>query len=146
MLATQLHYALSFTGTEHGMDSQQKDRFDALIREGGIRLLIHGACIGADDEADEIAAYHGVPRLAYPSTKTDKRVPNAVLLARTGSHITFHKEVLDPLKRNPLIVLAGDRLVACPYEQEEIIRSGTWTTVRHARRLGREVLVIRRAI
>ena len=40
-------------------------------------------------------------------------------------------------------MIATDTLVAAPKEDEEVVRSGTWATVRYARKAGRVVLVVR---
>jgi cytosine/uracil/thiamine/allantoin permease len=50
--------------------------------------------------------------------------------------------VLEPgpyLWRNHQIVDATAALLACPFEFEEQLRSGTWATVRYARTLGRPI-------
>ncbi len=46
------------------------------------------------------------------------------------------------LTRNKDIVRETDILIAAPAEIEEQIRSGTWSTVRYARKLGKPVFVI----
>lgn len=48
------------------------------------------------------------------------------------------------LARNGVIAAAGEVLVAAPREEHgETLRSGTWWTVRAARRLGRPVAIVR---
>jgi predicted Rossmann fold nucleotide-binding protein DprA/Smf involved in DNA uptake len=46
------------------------------------------------------------------------------------------------LSRNRDIVRDTEMLVATPGEEAEHLRSGTWSTVRFARKLGRSVWVI----
>jgi hypothetical protein len=48
----------------------------------------------------------------------------------------------DPLKRNRDIVDAAVMLIAVPKETTEVLRSGTWTTVRYAKKKGCSVLII----
>jgi hypothetical protein len=46
------------------------------------------------------------------------------------------------LARNREIVRATELLIAAPGEMEERHRSGTWSTARYARRIGRPVIVV----
>lgn len=131
---------LSFTGTWRGMTASQQELLRELLLELRPTLFVHGACIGADDEADRIAVSLGIPREVYPSDREDKRVPDAVLLARSPA-LTLHAAV-PPLARNPFIVRRGDTLAAAPRQPREITRSGTWTTVRLARKAGRPVYLL----
>jgi hypothetical protein len=48
-----------------------------------------------------------------------------------------------PLVRNKVIVRETELLIAAPAEAMEHHRSGTWSTVRHARKLGRAICIIR---
>jgi hypothetical protein len=48
-----------------------------------------------------------------------------------------------PLDRNKIIVRSGvHRLIACPNGMEEELRSGTWMTVRFARRMKRKITFV----
>jgi hypothetical protein len=125
---------LGVTATQRGMTDRQRQMFRARVIELRPSALIHGGCTGGDDHADIIAAELGVPRFVFPSTRVDKRVPDDVLRARTGSSVTI-MPAKEPLDRNPDIVNAVDKIIACPQQSRMITRSGTWTTVRLARRI-----------
>ena len=46
------------------------------------------------------------------------------------------------LDRNKDIVDETNILMACPNKAEEVQRSGTWSTVRYARKVGKAVLIV----
>jgi hypothetical protein len=46
-----------------------------------------------------------------------------------------------PTSRNHDIVDETELLIACPGELAEAVRSGTWATVRYARKLGRPIVI-----
>jgi len=48
----------------------------------------------------------------------------------------------DYLARNHNIVLETQELIATPFQAEEILRSGTWATIRFAKKLKRKVTII----
>ena len=128
---------VSFTGTKRGMSLRQKDTFvEELIRleSEGFGILVHGGCKGADENAHLIAMTRGWKLKVYPS---DKKEWHGYL---TGEFELMPEE--DPLKRNPKIVRDGELLIACPYQIFEITRSGTWTTIRHARRQKKEIRIL----
>ena len=52
------------------------------------------------------------------------------------------RELLPYLKRNKAIVKETDALIAAPGEMDEQHRSGTWSTVRYARRIGRRIYLV----
>jgi hypothetical protein len=131
---------VSFTGTRRGANHWQR----VFVRQHLLHLrpsaVAHGACVGADDQLDEIAAELGIHRLVWPSTSVT-RVPDERLRARTGSSLTIMPP-LPPLERDRLIVDAGEILIATPAQTFEMPRSGTWATVRYARRTGKRVILI----
>jgi hypothetical protein len=101
-------------------------------------LFVHGGCIGADDEADAIAAQIGIHRLVFPQNNVPhKAVNGTVFLDRAvkyAGRVTIAAAKPAP-GRNIDIIRAGNYLIACPQQKREVIRSGTWMTIRHARRI-----------
>lgn len=47
-----------------------------------------------------------------------------------------------PLERNRDVVDASDVLLACPGGMAEEQRSGTWATIRYARKAGKPVVIV----
>jgi hypothetical protein len=126
---------LAFTGTRHGMTLFQKDQLRARLEEGDVDVLIHGDCIGADADADQIAAELGIPREAHPSDISNTR-------AWCGDRgATNMGPPRHPLDRNVTIAHRGDELFAAPRGMVEEVRSRPWHCVRVARRLDRKVAV-----
>lgn len=112
---------VGFTGTRKGMTEAQKEAVRYLLVQMNVTQLHHGGCVGADLEAAEIARSLGVETVEHlPKT------PGA-------------KALLD---RNKDIVCATGYLIACPHQREEILRSGTWATVRYGRKYGSSVIII----
>jgi hypothetical protein len=135
---------VGFTGTQKGMTTAQKEKLIWILRGDVTRkpsLFIHGGCVGADNEADVIAAELGIERLVFPSNLVHKSVSVEVLRARGP---VFIAEPQPPLKRNIEIVKHCEWLIACPAEMVEIMRSGTWMTVRQAAKQKRNHHVIGR--
>lgn len=140
---------VGFTGSQNGMSTAQlhtlRDWTIDAIDE--IEEWHHGCCVGADtqsflqtyeifrelltdDELREMFHFH-------PPTNTDKASDLRQFLG------TWH----DPrpyLVRNREIVDDTDVLIAAPGRDEEAIRSGTWSTIRYARALERDVRQLRR--
>lgn len=116
---------VGFTGTQQGMTDEQKARVDLLLAEltHDAVEFHHGDCVGADEEAHDIADNHSVDIVIHPPDNDSKRA------FCTGG------EVMEPkpyLERNRAIVDATSILIACPNGSERM-RSGTWATVRYAR-------------
>jgi hypothetical protein len=91
----------------------------------------HGDCLGADKEAHDTARSCRLFIEAHPSTLVGLR-------AFTDADV-IHPEK-PPLDRNRDIVDAVELLVAAPCGPE-MQRSGTWSTVRYARKQRRRVIV-----
>lgn len=97
------------------------------------REVHYGDCTGADYELYCLARALGIRTICHPPDN------NAY---RTFSDGTEIREPEPYLARNIRIVKESDYLIACPREDHEIARSGTWMTVRWARRAGRTVALI----
>jgi predicted Rossmann fold nucleotide-binding protein DprA/Smf involved in DNA uptake len=124
-------------------DYQQKVFREFLIRFGPkIVSFSHGCCRGADIEAHQIVREvlgQKVHISVYPSTaRTRAPIP------QDADYV--HKR-LGPLQRNQLIVDCGSGLLfAAPLQTNEVQRSGTWATVRYARRLGMTIVIAPRTV
>lgn len=131
---------IGFTGTRNGMTEAQKNAFeDYLISlcfgKSGDEFH-HGDCVGADEQSQEIAEiYGGADNFLHihPCNLKEQR-------ANCVGDIVYDE--LPPLERNKIIVDSCDILVAAPKGFEEELRSGTWSTIRYARKIGRQIVII----
>lgn len=133
--------AIGFTGTQQGMTQRQKDALHVWLRELRVPHVEfhHGDCIGADKEADGIAHSLGYTIAIHPPILTHKRAWCDAPPDRVNVKMFIAKEYI---ARNHDIVDACEVLIACPATVGETIRSGTWATVRYARKIGKRVIVI----
>jgi hypothetical protein len=124
---------LGFTGTRRGMTEDQKESVRDFMLIFEPDEFIHGGCVGADEEAARIASELGI---------WTNELPGNILWYRTQFRSNETHFPQHPLKRNRVIVRTCDYLLACPFQYEEIRRSGTWATIRYARELGKPMLII----
>lgn len=123
---------VGFTGTQRGMTVGQ---WDALLRllMNRVGNFHQGDCVGSDAQAAHGARCLGFRIIGHPPTIDAKR---AFFPADEW------REPLSYLERNHKIVIASQEMIATPGEFEEQLRSGTWATIRYARRVGRPLHVI----
>jgi hypothetical protein len=141
----KLPWAVSATGTQDGMTPPQLVSAIQVLRDGKPQVLIHGCCIGGDDDWDTAAADLGIDRIGVPAEHV-RSVLESVMRGRTGSRFSYQPSGPagtrePPLVRNRKIVKLGQALVAAP-KGIETKRSGTWATVRLARRAKKPVIII----
>ena len=124
---------IGFTGTQTGMTSFQKRTFKLILESLDVTEFHHGDCIGADAEAHDLAEMLGFKTVSHPPIKENKRAFKMadVLL-----------EAKDYLIRNHDIVDACTVMIATPKEKLEVMRSGTWATVRYSRKKNRLLYLI----
>jgi nucleoside 2-deoxyribosyltransferase len=112
---------VAFTGTRKGMTPAQRRQLrDVCYALRTMDEFHHGGAVGADTQAAE-----------FVSTANYLR-------------IVEHPAAGDPLARNRAMVEACDLLIAAPETNREVLRSGTWATVRYARKLGKPVVMLSR--
>lgn len=129
---------VGFTGTRRGMTFVQRRRLrDDVLWPMQPSDFDHGDCIGSDAQSHPIAILCGAKIHLRPSLVTSLR---AFCEIRTGVD-TFYSPK-PPLVRNRDIVDASKVLIATPGEMTEQLRSGTWSTIRYARKHGRRVIII----
>jgi len=125
---------LGFTGTRQGMTHEQlRGLGEILAQTVGATTFHHGDCVGSDAQAHALAQKWGISCIVHPPRDLRFR-------AWCEGHII--EVPLEYLERNRAIVEACDVLIAAPRTCEEEQRSGTWSTVRYARKLGRPIVFL----
>jgi len=133
---------VGITATHKGLRPAQKEVIRTVLQhlyDQGAREFRHGDCIGADDQAATIAHEIGYRLVAHPGI--NPRHPED-----TSTRAFHPSDEVRPAKlflvRDRDIVDETDILVAGPAQKEEVIRSGTWTTYRYAKKKNRPTIVV----
>ena len=104
------------------------------LRIFGYGVLHHGDCIGCDRTAHLVAAGRALKVVIHPP----KLVRFRAHCERIEKKLVLEvKPVKDYLRRNLDIVAASELLVGMPTDPDpasEVQRSGTWATIRYARK------------
>lgn len=132
-------YVIGFTGTREGMTAMQKLAVMRILdishaEAPAMPCAMHGDCIGADAEYDAICKMRGLPVKIRPANIESMR-------ARCDSEVIASPR--PPLTRNRDIVADSDVMIACPGAPVEVLRSGTWSTVRAARSAKKKLFIVR---
>lgn len=155
---------IGFTGTQSGMTDWQKEQVKFQLKEHKCTEFVHGDCIGADEEANIIAYILGIqfftihppkhdfkrafcfnkkkmypPTMQWVSLSVLKLIGNELL---TSDIRVKWMEPFPYLTRNKHIVDSVPLILACPKEHKMSIRSGTWSTIRYAWKLKKDVIII----
>jgi hypothetical protein len=125
---------LGFTGTSRGMTHRQHVEVADLFQDLQLTILHHGDCVGSDQQAHDIAV--GLARIIiHPPLDKSKR-----------AFCIGYDSILPAyefLTRNKHIVRdSPGGLIATPRQDHEVLRSGTWQTIRYAMKLGRTVWIV----
>ena len=97
----------------------------------------HGDCIGADDEAATIAYEEGCSIVVHPGYPKGK--PEDTTFRAFNPHSETILPAKEFLARDHDIVNIADHMIAAPHTEKELVRSGTWTTVRYARKANKGI-------
>jgi hypothetical protein len=129
-------HAIGFTGTRNGMTALQIYNVSNILKEnhGMYNTFIHGDCVGADAESDDIAYCIGFDIKMRPC--------NIIKLRAFCKNGVIISEPIVPLIRNKKIVEDSDIIIACPKEDTEVVRSGTWSTIRYSTLLRKKTYII----
>lgn len=127
---------VGFTGTQIGMTMRQRQLFQSFFEDNHVEEFHHGDCIGADCNAHDIVRekFPEIAVVIHPPRDERKRAKCAGAQQVLPAH--------DYLIRNQHIVNASGILLACPKSEREELRSGTWATIRYARKQGKPVVII----
>jgi hypothetical protein len=130
-----------FTGNRTGMSDNQKEQIRTILQtdlNNGFNIQVaHGDCVGADkdfhDICCELSIDNRIKIIIHPPTE------NILRAFCKSDNIMICKPYLD---RNRDIVDTSDTLLACPKTNIEEKRSGTWYTIRYARKKNKPILII----
>src|SRR5262245_57041184 len=123
---------IGFTGTQQGMQPGQSNLVRSWITMLNGTDFHHGDCVGADHEAHQLALAFGCAiRIHPPDSKRKRAFCSPGTLAEPKPY----------LERNKDIVNASEVLIAAPGGMNEQRRSGTWATVRFARKAGIPIVI-----
>lgn len=127
---------VGFTGTRSGLTKEQIFELSRIFVEHSDEygIFIHGDCVGADAEADNIAYSVGYRIKMRPCNLKYQRA-----FCKNGINIA---EPIAPLERNRHIVDDSDIMIGCPKGMEEERRSGTWATIRYSIKRKKKIIII----
>jgi hypothetical protein len=121
---------VGITATRKGLTQTQKTILRGSLKDmqdwEGAHVFHHGDCLGGDVDGAEIARELGYKIVAHPPENPKLRAYDKADEVR---------EPLSYLARNRNIVDETGTLFACP-DGPERPHSGTWLTVRYARKVG----------
>lgn len=117
---------IGVTGSRHDRPQHTIARLRIILSDKGATELHHGDCIGFDAQAHDVAKSMGIKTVAHPPDN------DAARAFKDADEVRAPKSYLG---RNKAIVSEVDYVVAAP-DGPEKIRSGTWSTVRFAKKSG----------
>lgn len=129
---------VGITATRQGLTIAQEKTLLAELtrlfeRAYGVVTFHHGDCIGGDATSHDLAMEIGYRVTVHPPDDPKLR-------AFKQGHVILPERPY--LIRNHDIVDATSILLGCPESHEEKLRSGTWATIRYARKNHHQVTVI----
>ena len=131
---SEMMIKVGFTGSQEGMTLEALNTLKYLLEQLEEFELHHGDCEGSDFIAHRAALKLNARIIIHPPSKTNKRAFSH------GATVT-----LDPrpyLDRNKDIVDSTEVLFATPLGPEKL-RSGTWSTIRYAKKRGKKIILIK---
>ena len=130
---------VGFTGTQNGMREEQRVAVKRLLAELHTTdddEFHYGACVGADTQAVFDAIDVGYVILAYQANNVSHSkhglIPKDAIIVTPMAALTRNKRIVDNT----------DILVVAPQRVSETLRSGTWATVRYARKQGKPIIYV----
>lgn len=129
---------VGFTGSRDGMSQSQKEQLVLLLQQLSPTEFHHGDCKGADAEAHEIV------RTFFPEVKIHVHPPRIEFMrAFCSGDVMYPAD--DYVPRDMRIVDMTETLIGAPKVTEyEEKRSGSWFTIRYARRKTGKYHVLKR--
>lgn len=124
---------IGMTGNRTSISDAAISSLKTFLSDNQIIEAHHGDCVGADQKFHEIMTEYGIKTVIHPP-KNDKMRAYC-----KGDVIHPEKEYI---ARNHAIVDDTDMLIAFPSTKTEVLKSGTWATVRYARKKDKKILIL----
>jgi len=128
---------VGFTGTRNGMSELQRIATRSILLALGcfepINYGLHGDCIGADADFDQICKDLNIPTKVRPCTYESMR-------ARCDS--VEVAPPVPPMARNRLIVADSDVMIANPPSESKLKHGGSWATVGFTRKASKTLFIV----
>ena len=126
--------SLGITGSRNGLTVEQYNQFKMLTDKMILKEVHHGGCVGVDSEMHQYF--------------TDVRKIKTILhppLCQDLQGVFMADEVRPPLEyltRNKNIVNYSDVVIGFPDHEKEIVRSGTWATIRYSKKSNKRTYIV----
>lgn len=133
---------IGFTGTRKSMTKKQKSIVSYHLWVHTCHIsgeAHHGDYIGADAEFHRMAMRLGLKVFKHPAIAG---IPHPRSDQRAYCEGGTELEAKDALVRNRDIVDAVDIMIAAPAQRWDVLRSGTWMTIRYAKRIGKQLVIV----
>jgi hypothetical protein len=124
---------IGFTGNRNGLNSEQEEQITLLLNKYNNIIVSHGDCVGSDTDFHKLC-------INYKETHLDKTIMIHIYPPNNSSLRAFNQgdllmEEKPYLERNLNIIKNSSILIACPIDKnKEELRSGTWSTIRQAKK------------
>lgn len=133
--------SIGFTGTREGLNLNQKTKITEMLSQYTDHIIhvYHGDCLGADTDFHKLCV----------DFRNNNNIELVIIIMPPDKDIVrgFNKSdiVMKPkpyLERNADIVINSDVMIGCPLDPtKEVMRSGTWSTIRKARKMNKKLFV-----
>jgi hypothetical protein len=133
---------IGFTGNREGLSDDQKTKIKEILDKCETDItVLHGDCVGADTDFHNLC-------INYKQRNPDKNLTihiyppnNKTMRAFNVGDLIMNEEPY--LVRNDNILKNSHYLIACPIDKNiEILRSGTWSTIRKARKQNKIIYIL----
>lgn len=131
---------LTFSGTRNGMTESQLRACENILKALQPARVRHGGCHGADREFHVIARDY--PRYIHPGDRGQQ-----LWAVKEGFLVPTRDFVFEPtenhIQRDKLMIDLSTHVLATPKGVVEQMRgSGTWVSIRYAKKLKRPLFVV----
>jgi hypothetical protein len=132
---SEFYRSIGVTGTRNGLSEEQANWIDQFLIYNAVNVLHHGDCVGVDEQvalkfADRKAYIIAHPGLDVMMYRANCKVNDLVLPGKAA------------LNRNRYIVQCSELLLAFPNSETDALRSGTWFTIRHAKKVKVPTIIV----